>query len=649
MHKFPHLYRKRGGERDVSARATHLKAVTGTVPVTTIERKQMSNKTNFKRISLAVVAALGLGVLASGPSNAAVQSGATLSISAPSASIKAGETATATLTATFTGIGGNSPTYDSMSVTYVRTTGSAPGGSINFLGSAVDTVSVKAYGTGTASAWADGDTSSAVTAKFTFQLVQPTTAGSYTYTFYPAFNSAATGVTPPAPVTFSITVAAANTKPAAAQSSIYIGTWANQPQGTANLTDSTIVVTAGTIGTPAAVGYITWVQRNSDSATASPLVKESVTAVIEGAGLLNVNGNGVNGAKAGAVTAEQGETITVWSDGRTGTATIRFTTTSMTTWASKTVTFFGTATKATLTSVRSKVSKVGADSAVALRVAISDTNDKLVTSATNMYVHSSDTKVVSNGLCSVTVSATLGYGTCSLSGLVGETGTTTIKVANYAFESSAAVAAAGFVATGEATIQVVGQARQVKATFDKASYNPGNEAVIILTATDTWGAVVDTQTITGALTAEGLDFNAAGDITDTVITFSGGVKRNTYTMPTAGQTVILSYKGGAGLVGAQLADSVTALVLDPAEEAANSALDAAQEATDAAIAATDAAILAQEAADEAASAAIAAQETAQAAVDAVTALSAEVTKLVAQLATLQKLLTRVAKKVGLKI
>ena len=47
-------------------------------------------------------------------------------------------------------------------------------------------------------------------------------------------------------------------------------------------------------------------------------------------------------------------------------------------------------------------------------------------------------------------------------------------------------------------------------------------------------------------------------------------------------------------------------------------------------------------------AAVAAQETAQAAVDAVTALSAEVTKLVAQLATLQKLLNRVAKRVGVK-
>ena len=59
------------GERDASARATHLKAVTRKVLVTTKERKQMSTTTNFKRIALVAVAALGMGVLSSVPSQAA--------------------------------------------------------------------------------------------------------------------------------------------------------------------------------------------------------------------------------------------------------------------------------------------------------------------------------------------------------------------------------------------------------------------------------------------------------------------------------------------------------------------------------------------------------------------------------------------------
>ena len=68
--RFPRFYRKRSGDRDVSARATHLKAEIGMVPNSTIERKQMSTKTIFKRIALVAVAALGLGVLSVAPSSA---------------------------------------------------------------------------------------------------------------------------------------------------------------------------------------------------------------------------------------------------------------------------------------------------------------------------------------------------------------------------------------------------------------------------------------------------------------------------------------------------------------------------------------------------------------------------------------------------
>jgi hypothetical protein len=330
----------------------------------------------------------------------------------------------------------------------------------------------------------------------------------------------------------------------------------------------------------------------------------------------------------------------------------------MTTWATKSVTFFGTAASATLSARFGKVSKTGNDSATALQVSIKDALAANFTSASYpMYVHSSDTKVVSNGACSgyVSVSATTGLGACSLSGLIVDSGTTKIKVANFAFESTTAQAAAGF-ATSEVTIQVVGQAKTVKATFDKSSYKPGEEATITLKWTDGLGNLVDTHTsLQGALSA-GLDFNAAGDISDTVITLAGGVKTYTYTMPNTGQKLTVTYTGGAALAGTQTADSTTVTVVDPAEDAANSALDAAQEATDAAIAATDAAVLAQESADAAAVAAEAAAETAaeaaeaaKAAVDAVTALSAEVTKLLTQFATLQKLMTRIAKKVGVKV
>ena len=86
--RIPYRVRIHGGGCDVSARATHhtgkedrlitnksafsTKAELGIVPISTIERKQMSTKTNFKRIAVVAVASLGLGVFTSiAPANAA--------------------------------------------------------------------------------------------------------------------------------------------------------------------------------------------------------------------------------------------------------------------------------------------------------------------------------------------------------------------------------------------------------------------------------------------------------------------------------------------------------------------------------------------------------------------------------------------------
>ena len=58
--------------RDVSARATHLKAADGIVPFATLERKTMSTKTAFKRVALVAAAALAIGGVSSVPANAAL-------------------------------------------------------------------------------------------------------------------------------------------------------------------------------------------------------------------------------------------------------------------------------------------------------------------------------------------------------------------------------------------------------------------------------------------------------------------------------------------------------------------------------------------------------------------------------------------------
>ena len=102
LNRFLRRVRIHGGEFDTSARAMYREGVTSSLRAdlrivrgSTIERKQMSTKTTFKRIALVTVAALGFGVMSVVPSTAAT-SADTLTISSATASMKDSETSTAT-------------------------------------------------------------------------------------------------------------------------------------------------------------------------------------------------------------------------------------------------------------------------------------------------------------------------------------------------------------------------------------------------------------------------------------------------------------------------------------------------------------------------------------------------------------------------
>ena len=191
-----------------------------------------------------------------------------------------------------------------------------------------------------------------VTYKFTSKVFN--TAGTYSYLISTANSSGAVQKT----ATLTITVSAANTTPVLANSSIYI-TGTNVPFNASN-GDSALVVTASTIAaTRTASGFITWLQRNADSATvttgtSAKTVGESVTAIITGsAGQVSVGGAAASTTVGGvSAVAANYESIVVWSDGRVGTATITLSTPSMGTFATKTMTFYGS-TVATLTVTRS--------------------------------------------------------------------------------------------------------------------------------------------------------------------------------------------------------------------------------------------------------------------------------------------------------
>ena len=307
-----------------------------------------------------------------------------------------------------------------------------------------------------------------------------------------------------------------------------------------------------------------------------------------------------------------------------------------------------------------------------------------------MYLFSSDTSVVGdiNGASLVsgraatcTVASATGLWTCAAD--IKDSGTVTLTVGD---STTIALSSVTSVITG---YTVVGATlKTMTATYDKATYAPGERAVITLTGKETqgrtmsgaanattatrayasaWSEVAISPILTAASTVNpycgSVGVSGNGCATVTAGTFSPyketGIETRVVTMPTTGGVVNTEFRNSAGVVLATL----TATVVDPvatavaaAKDASDAATDAALEATDAAYAATDAANIAAEAADAATAAAEAATEAANAAkesADAATAaveeLATSVAKLMAalqaQITTLAKVVAKIAVKV----
>jgi len=627
--------------------------------MTTTERKRMSTKTTFKRIALVAVAALGLGTFVATPSNAyyGVKPTTTLSLSSTAVSATVGETASVTATiqmvaggttdsiAVFTTLA--KPASSSQGLAQLRaTTDSAnvtQNNHLDFIKSQIvgysDTVTISPTGLG-------------VTAKATYQvnLVNIDVAGTYTLNVIVS-DSTKTEVFSSQAVT--ITVAAENVVPSATYSWAQIvgGTTSVRPDGTA---DSAVVAAPGTVGATGSVVASIWVyQYNSDSSVVTARgtrVGESVTAtLVSGPGQLSLNGS-TSGALS--VVAGPGDTITVLSDGRSGTASIRLGTTTLGTgWVTKTVKFFGEMTQFTATLPNSTANNTVALSAgtATLKVYPKDVDGNLVTSDAKhgIYLTASDTKIInlSNTKCTFTVAG--GYVSCTLT--LADSGTTTITV-----RDSATVASSAFsVTTG--TLTVAGAAYKGSITTDKSSYAPGEAMKFTMTSKDVYDrAVADgsgnpfgTVWFQGATPTFGDDGSAnatGGHFTGlhTYINDGGSFVSGSDTMmafaPTTGGTYIL--KGTLNGVADQTL--LTFIVADQTKDAADAATDAALEATDAAYAAQDAAQLAAEAAD----AATAAAEAATAAVeDLATQVASLFADLQKQITTLANVVAKIAKKV----
>jgi len=540
------------GERDASARATHLEAAAEKYSVTTIERKQMSTTTNFKRIALVAVAALGLGVLSSVPSNAAIN-GDTLTLSATSAAQTTAETYTAS-SATVTVSYLPTAAGDSMTITSSLTGFPATSTALPIL-QLIETASAVVE-TGSATAKASGysiagDTWTANTAVSTKAMAQnvittakyavylqgatnaaPTVAGAYTVKITPAtvgLSGAinATAVT----LTINVTVAATLDKTAAAATTTaYL-----QAAGDANsgITADSVVAGVLTAGTKA--GFL-WIGQKNAAGSAST---ESMTVAISGAGTLGFGTHPATSSSGRSLSVKVGDTVTIFSDGTSGKGTITVTGgVSGTLLATKTVTFYGAATSLVGTS-NTPILAVGANTFAATVVA-KDANSTNMTSliAETLYAFSSDTTIATVGSVG---SYARDSATVTVTGV--KAGSATITFGN------ASTLALSTIKSTPVTVRVGSTAvASVTVEFDKASYVPGEKATITISLKDSTSQLVVPGTYElwastyGLNFAKGFSSGTAPATTETAVATSAstGVKTYTVYMPVTSGTVTLT-------------------------------------------------------------------------------------------------------------
>ena len=677
LNRFLRRVRIHGGEFDTSARAMYRVSEKGSlmsyekafstqaepriVRGSTIERKQMSTKTTFKRIALVTVAALGFGVMSVVPSNAVVNADS-LTLSAATAAQNTAETQTATsVVATISYL----PTAqgDSMSVVASLVSGPAGNTALPYL-SVTETASA---GSDSATAIAKGvktepntkaistamTASTVTTVKYAVyvgkdSLTAPSVVGTYVVKLTPALNGGTTGGGNATAQTLTITVTAAPALDPVATTATSIITTAGD---TTSATD--VAVTAIKTASTTAERAIIKVSPLNAAAVAAT---ESYTALIKsGPGLLAPVTNKADvtaGSATGRVVAVAStDWVAVYSDGAAGVTTIEIQSKAGVVLATETVTFYGTATTAKSTVAKSVIGAAAGAGASAILVNLYDGTTE-IKDATTFYVTSDKTTVISGAYTttgSLTYDTTEGGFLVSLTGVAAGTANITVGTKSSATATTGVVAEAVAVRVGSTTIA------DVKVAFDKTSYLPGELAVITVTPVDKDGLVLsssDTYTVfaTGGIVAPVALPAASATITGTAAHDGGkdgaglgsdSVASYKVYMPAYQGTFVFKYTTGTMSTTALSAVARTVSV-DVVAADGGAAAAAAEEATAAANDATDAALSAAEAAE-------AATAMAQEAVDAVAELSAEVTKLIsarrAQITTLTNLVVKIQKKV----
>jgi len=578
----------------VSARATHLEAATRKFLVTTNERKQMSTKTNFKRIALVAVAALGMGVLSSVPSQAASQSISLTTTNGTATTALADSTTAGSVTLSFINsdkadtfllraVLESSPTGNTVLPTLLFSETSNATIDTNISNNAA--TAQKIYLTHALGA-VDSDTdlligaagavSTAVNARAKL-FVQLASAPSITGTYKVKITAVTTGKTDTITAYSDIvvtTATASSLTASTAYSTAVLSTGASDASGlsgTAPYTNDSTVVALATASTTAAA-VIQVVLRNSSNTTAA---RESITVTTN----IGSVGDGTNmGRSVVLAYSTTNLLVQVRPDGTAGVAEIKVSSPSVT-FSTKKVTFYSATVSKIVNTKLTGVINSGATSAVVLGTA-TDSAGNTNAADDAVYAYSSDTSVISTYGTACAYSSTYSGQICTLTGVKS-------GKANITLRDASTVALSTVASNAIEVVVNTNSIATVKLTTNKASYAPGEKAFVILTGYDAAGAVTAAVTSAALLSSAGVYTNAAlgtgsadlvtGATTLTTASSTGSsgtfastdpIKQWTVYMPVNGSTVTLTAKGGAYLPAAgQVTLTATATVTDNAAAA----------------------------------------------------------------------------------
>jgi len=539
----------------------------------------MSTKTNFKRIALIAVASLGLGILSSVPSQAAVNADSltiknTNGVTTSEFAVANGDTITAQTSARAV-LSFLPGTANSDSLTIVAALVTAPTGNtaLPYM-SVAETTSARVRTTdGTVVNIGNGVLSAdsiAPNAKVTCNGITGATVSTCTLNVYLGKGSATAGPTVAGTYTVKLTIGNLD------------GTTPNAAAATL-----TFVVASASVGTTSGTAYISSANPatlSTDDLTAPIVTKaisstspkawikvtqsspstanESVTATITGPGTLGSGASNTAAATGRSILVKNGDTITVWADGTAGEATITLTgATSGYKWNTKTVTFTGTAiAKLVIAAENPVINATGGSTTEAISVQAFDSDGKQI-SAPTIYVLSSDQTKISNNYVSCTAGWYAPYKAsyCDLTAVAAGTAKITVSshTASSTYQGDGVTTTK--VTSNEVSVRVGSvTAASFSLSLDKATYAPGEKATLTVTPLDSSGLPVAGTYLDGNATYA--SFFTTGGITSDYATYTGsdtttatflapstvtGVKKFTVYMPLQSSTITFKASAGA--------------------------------------------------------------------------------------------------------